>query len=234
MNRIVQRFAFAVPLLLLLLACGDGDGDPAPVPTATAEATETPVPSATPEPTATAEPTATPEPTAPSVAHPEGTRTGVPEVNEFLEIHEAGDAAAMAELLIHRDHPCLPPETAGYQVACPEGVEEGSPVSAFILSACHGGWVGEAGSSDLAEEIGQRDFLVHSVVAVQGHFATADGNDARDIVLVVLTPDQVHASAYHFAEGGGLVTVAYGCGHSVTDMLRQYGYGEGEVLFAAP
>lgn len=71
-------------------------------------------------------------------------------------------------------------------------------------------------------------------MSVPGHFAIADGDDARDIVLVVVTPDEIHASSFHFAEGGGLVTVAYGCGHSVDDMLSQYGYEDGDVLFAAP
>ena len=103
--------------------------------------------------------TVIPDPTATPAAHPEGTRTGIPEVDEFLAIHEAGDAAAMADLLLYRDVPCLPPETAEYQVACPDGVEEDTPVSAFILSACHGGWVGEAGRNDLAEELLLREFL---------------------------------------------------------------------------
>lgn len=212
-------------LILLLpfaLACGQGGSEPTPVPATTAT-----VP-------ATLSPTASPEPTATPAVHPAGTRTGVSEVDEFLEIHEAGDSAAMADLLIYRDFPCLPPETAEYQVACPEGVDEGTPVSAFLVSACHGGWVGESGREQLADELLERDFRVHSVVRVQGHFAIADGNDSHDIVLVTASTSEQSGIVYRFAEGGGLVYIANGCWLPVADVVSQYGYDNGDILFAAP
>jgi hypothetical protein len=196
----------------LAVACGDDDDEPEPTeppPTETAEPSPTPSPTPVPSPTPTPEPSPEPTPAEPR-AHPDGTTTGIEQVDAVIEAVTGGDTGTLAALLRFRGVPCTPQDQAEFEVTCPEGVAEGTPVEAFIYSGCHGDWI-------IPE---QADVLTARLTG--GLYAVYDGPAGSDAewTVVFLGGDQPFPWSADVTSDGEIATVATGCAHSVEDFLR--------------
>jgi hypothetical protein len=72
----------------------------------------------------------------PIATHPPGTRTGVEQIDRFLDLLETGDAEGLLAIVKYITLPCV--DGSEYQgPACAEGEEPGTPVRAFYA----GGWM---------------------------------------------------------------------------------------------
>jgi hypothetical protein len=162
-----------------------------------------------------------------------GTRTGVEAVDRFLFAIENDDAETVAAMLQYRPIPCVDPETAEYQVACPPGAAEGTPVRAFVFSACHGGWVGEEYRHGLAAELVDRDNRLFAVYRVPGHAHPAELDPPdRQVLLVLAHAELGWGSLYWFSSSGMLSDIALGCGHDVAGMVDFYQIDPTETILA--
>lgn len=240
----VTLILIALPLAAFA-ACSDSDtpttptpGVESPTPTPGGETpTPTPAPTESPSPTPTAEPT--PEPTAQPApsgpGHPSGTRTGVPAIDAFLDALEDGDVGSMGDLLLYRPIPCVAPETAEYSVACPDGVEEGTPVSAFVHSGCHGTWASEQMRESFAKSLTELPIAVHSVYSTPDHrYPTEIDPPDRDVALLTVNTEQEWYSVFWFNDAGDITDISLGCGHDLPNAINVWGLKGAPVLFTAP
>lgn len=177
--------------------------------------------------------TAQPAPAGPG--HPRGTRTGVPAIDAFLDALENGDVESVGDFLAYRPVPCVAPETAEYSVACPEGVEGGTPVSAFIYSACHGSWASEDVRITFAQSLVDAQRLIHSVYSTPDRsFPTEVDPPERDIALLMVDAEQDWYSVFWFNDAGDLTDISLGCGHDLPNAINAWGLKGAPVLFTAP
>lgn len=244
MNRLLPSLLLAALSLAAFVACSDSDPGTEPSPTPTSESpapapTETPSPEPTdePSPTPTAEPTGSPtaEPFPGDVGHPRGTRTGAPGIDAFLDAFEDGDVDSVGEFLLYRPVPCVAPQTAEYAVACPEGVEEGTPVLAFVHSGCHGTWASEQMRETFAKSLTEMPIAIHSVYSTPDHtHPTEIDPPDRDIAALMVNSQQGWYSVFWFNDAGDITDISLGCGHDLPNAISVWGLKGAPVLFAAP
>ena len=233
----------ALPLAVLA-ACSDSDSGDHPTPTPPVESpsptpaeSPTPAPTGEPSPTPTTEPaaTATNVPVSGAPGHALGTRTGDPRTDAFLDALEGGDVGSTGDFLHYRPIPCVDPQTAEYSVACPDGVEEGTPVSAFVYSACHGSWASEDMRETLAKSLTEMPNLVHSVYSTPDHsYPTEIDPPERDIAMLMVNAEQAWYSVFWFSDAGEITDLSFGCGHDLDNATNVWGLKGAPVLFAAP
>jgi len=87
-----------------------------------------------------------------------GRRSGIPVVDAVLDAAGRGDAEALERLAVFGQTACGPE----FAPPCPPGSPAGTPVQAFPVSACHGGYSlpGEAGRNLAQSLAGSRLYAV--------------------------------------------------------------------------
>jgi DNA-binding CsgD family transcriptional regulator len=167
-----------------------------------------------------------PEATPAGGGYPVGTRTGVPEVDRFLGLHESNDVGGLLALLQYRLAPCTT-ETGLGVLECLEGEPEGTIVEYFpFASGCQGSRV-RKDTDELVVGVrsmtAAEDPLAGPLYAVvmspegYGLFFTADGADPLPRI-VAMDPN------------GRVTTTGTTCAVSADEELGRLGPGARIVL----
>jgi DNA-binding CsgD family transcriptional regulator len=160
----------ATLLAVLLVLARGGDSSPA---AADATPATTSTPSSSPTSAATVTPTtaptpeqATPVPALASGVWPRGTNTGIPIVDEVIQLVESKDARGLAKLVEPLTYPCEAMRPINPQpLLCREGMSVGDPLSGIWATSVEGGlWPGDpAELTPRLEFVLRENFRLHAV-----------------------------------------------------------------------
>ncbi|GAB4333251.1 MAG: hypothetical protein Kow0010_19510 [Dehalococcoidia bacterium] len=160
---------------------------------------------------------------APAV-HPEGTRTGNPDIDPVIAAIESGDPAEIVSVTRFTTVECVAESQGiGSPPICPSGTPEGTPIEVLPGASCEGYYIPrEAFVANPRLPVGPDDRLF-AVVRLPGAFALIYADEGPE-----LTSGRVV-----YVDGGQIVSTWDGCATTPVYLFEER-FGDAEVFLAPP